>query len=131
MDNTEAAANCHTMPKSDVPLAPSLLLSLPDIVNLPRLLRQRKAPPPREVTTLCGAEQELGLPQWHQESLTALQDHSLGPDWIGLVEKWYQLESSMWKIKAEVHILCLKSMILTDCHIGQVPPREATAPRAQ
>ncbi|SJL13218.1 uncharacterized protein ARMOST_16657 [Armillaria ostoyae] len=100
MDNTEAAADCHTTPKSDVLSAPSLPPSLPDIVNLPRLPRQRKAPPPREVTTLCGAEQELGPPQWHQESLMALQDHSLGPDWIGLVEKWYQLESSMWKIKA-------------------------------
>ncbi|PBK98298.1 hypothetical protein ARMGADRAFT_1075162 [Armillaria gallica] len=32
----------------------------------------------------------------------ALQDHSLGPDWIGLIEKWYQLESSMWKIKANM-----------------------------
>ncbi len=133
MDNTEAAADCHTTPKSDVPSAPSLLLSLSDIVNLPRLLRQHKAPPPREVTTLCGAKQELGPPQWHQESLMALRDHSLGPDWIGLIEKWYQLKSSMWKIKAnmEVHISCLKSTILTDCHIGQVPPREATAPRAQ
>ncbi|SJL13495.1 uncharacterized protein ARMOST_16939 [Armillaria ostoyae] len=97
MDDSEAAADCHTMLKSDVPSAPSLPLSLPDIANLPR---QRKVPPLREVTTLCGAEQELGPPEWHRDSLMALQDYSLGSGWISLVEKWYELESGMWKMKA-------------------------------
>ena len=90
-------------------------------MNMPRQLRQRKAPPPREVTTLC--EQELGPPQWHQECLTALQDQSLGPAWISLVKKWYKLESDMWKTKVntEVHMSHLKglpSITLTECHIG-------------
>ncbi|KAK0478673.1 hypothetical protein EDD18DRAFT_1114102 [Armillaria luteobubalina] len=101
MDNSEAAAGCHMMPKSDFPLAPFLPPSLPDIAHLPRQLRQHRAPPPREVTTLCGAAQEQGLPQWHRDSLTALQDHSLGSGWISLVEKWYELESGMWKTKED------------------------------
>lgn len=36
IDNTEAAADCHTTPKSDFPSAPSLPLSRPDIPHLPR-----------------------------------------------------------------------------------------------
>ncbi|KAK0227531.1 hypothetical protein IW262DRAFT_1454671 [Armillaria fumosa] len=101
MDDSEAAADCHMTPKSDFPSAPSLLLSLSDIAHLPRQLRQRRAPPPREVTTICGAAQEQGPPQWHQDSLMALQDHSLGSGWISLVEKWYELESGMWKANTE------------------------------
>ncbi|KAK0501808.1 hypothetical protein EDD18DRAFT_1347877 [Armillaria luteobubalina] len=101
MDNSEAAASCHMMPKSDFPSAPFLPPSLPDIAHLPRQLRQHRAPPPREVTTLCGAVQEQGLLQWHRDSLTALQDHSLGSGWISLIEKWYELESGMWKTKGD------------------------------
>ncbi|KAK0478021.1 hypothetical protein EDD18DRAFT_1377840 [Armillaria luteobubalina] len=101
MDNSEAAAGCHMTPKSDFPSAPFLPPSLPDIAHLPRQPRQRRAPPPREVTTLCGAAQEQGPPQWHRDSLTALQDHSLGSGWISLVEKWYELESGMWKTKGD------------------------------
>ncbi|KAK0494243.1 hypothetical protein EDD18DRAFT_1355584 [Armillaria luteobubalina] len=101
MDNSKAATSCHMMPKSDFPLAPSLPPSLPDIAHLPRQPRQHRAPPPREVTTLCGAAQEQGPPQWHQDSLMALQDHSLGSGWISLIEKWYELESSMWKTKGD------------------------------
>ncbi|KAK0476374.1 hypothetical protein IW261DRAFT_1567055 [Armillaria novae-zelandiae] len=99
MDGSEAAAEGHMMPKSDFPSAPDLPMSLPDIAHLPRQQRQRRAPPSREVTTLCGAAQGQGPPQWHRDSLTALQDYSFGSGWISLVEKWYELESGMWKTK--------------------------------
>ncbi|KAK0484157.1 hypothetical protein EDD18DRAFT_1429920 [Armillaria luteobubalina] len=105
MDNSEAAAGCHMMPKSDFPSAPFLPPSLPDIAHLPRQPRQHRVPPPREVTTLCGAVQEQGPPQWHRDSLTALQDHSLGSGWISLIEKWYELESGMWKTKGDTELI--------------------------
>lgn len=93
-----AAADCRRTP---TPTPTPVIQSAPfsDAMNLPR---QRKAPPPREVITLC--EQDLGPPQWHQECLTALQDQSLGPAWISLVEKWYKLESDMWKVKANTEV---------------------------
>ncbi|KAK0443012.1 uncharacterized protein EV420DRAFT_1649429 [Desarmillaria tabescens] len=103
MHESEPAANYHmtATPTSDLRSTLSAPSVLPDIANLPRQVRQRKAPPPREVITLCGAEKDLGPPQWHQESLMAMQDQSLGPMWLSLVEKWYKLESDMWKVKAK------------------------------
>ncbi len=85
----EPAADCHmTMtPTSDLRSTLFAPPALPNIENLPRQVRQCRAPPPKEVITLCGAEKDLGLPQWHQESLTALRDQSLGPAWLSLVKK--------------------------------------------
>ncbi|PBK64754.1 hypothetical protein ARMSODRAFT_1023016 [Armillaria solidipes] len=98
----ELAGDCHmtTTPTSDLRLTLSAPPALPNIENLPRQARQHRAPTPKEVITLCGAEKDLGPPQWHQESLTAMRDQSLGPAWLSLVEKWYKLESDMWKVKA-------------------------------
>ncbi|KAK0466893.1 uncharacterized protein EV420DRAFT_1635926 [Desarmillaria tabescens] len=103
MHESEPATNYHmtATPTSDLRSTLSAPSVLPDIANLPRQARQRKAPPPREVITLCGAEKDSGPPQWHQESLMAMQDQSLGPMWLSLVEKWYKLESDMWKVKAK------------------------------
>ncbi|SJL07080.1 uncharacterized protein ARMOST_10423 [Armillaria ostoyae] len=95
MHDSDAVADCRRTP-TPTPVIRSALFS--GALNLLRQPRQRKAPPPREVITLC--EQDLGPPQWHQECLTALQDQSLGPAWISLVEKWYKLKSDMWKVKA-------------------------------
>ncbi|KAK0237353.1 hypothetical protein EDD85DRAFT_953352 [Armillaria nabsnona] len=98
----ELAADCHmTMtPTSVLRLTLSAPPALPNIENLPRQARQCRAPPPKEVITLCGAEKDLGPLQWHQESLMAMQDQSLGPTWLSLIKKWYKLESDMCKVKA-------------------------------
>ncbi len=118
----ELAADCHmtTTPTSDLCSTLSAPPALPNVENLPRQARQCRAPPPKEVITLCGAKKDLGPPQWHQESLTAMRDQSLGPAWLSLVEKWYKLESDMWKVKAttEVYIPHSNSIILTDRLVG-------------
>ncbi|KAK0437473.1 hypothetical protein EV421DRAFT_1738942 [Armillaria borealis] len=89
-------------PTSDLHSTLSASPALLNIKNLPRQVRQCRAPPPKEVITLCSAKKDLGPPQWHQESLMAMQDQSLGPTWLSLIKKWYKLESDMWKVKATI-----------------------------
>ncbi|KAK0239006.1 hypothetical protein EDD85DRAFT_951218 [Armillaria nabsnona] len=81
-------------------------LQLPNIVNIVRQPRLRKAPAPKEVVTL--SEREHGPPEWLNDNFEAMQDALLGSSWLSLLTNWHGLELANWEDSAMMGKLPIK-----------------------
>ncbi|KAK0457090.1 uncharacterized protein EV420DRAFT_1644245 [Desarmillaria tabescens] len=85
-----------TSTTSSISMSTSIPDPLPDVSNLSHLSRQRKHPGPKEVMTLSVTEKVHGPPRWIAKARLQMEDESLGPAWVDLLDKWRQLECDIW-----------------------------------